>query len=730
VAPIASTPTAAATSAAAVAAAMTAHTTTHASGARSTVRLGQRLLAAAAVLTVVVAGAVGLFGTRAARAVVADGAELIAVMPLAAVSDSSLARLGQDLVVTLSTNFDGVGNLRTVDAVTLLMRARKLSQPIPIAEARTLAGELGARSVLTGTLISEGDLVRASVTLQMVSSDSTLAKATALALPRDIGALTDSLTWEVLRQVWRRGTAPSPVLAGLTTRSFEALRIFLEGERHFQRLETDDALRSYQRAIELDSNFVQAMLRYTYVRSWSLMPSDPAADARLNAARDRLPERERRWLEVTTTPASVPERIAATKALAAEYPEYPPALMSAADAVIHSGPLYGVAIEEAQPYLDRLDVLVPDHADTKMHQAIVALAHGRDEEILAAFESMAGFSESGWSRIFAADAKVLRAQLEGKPLPPPTTHDAPARGWAQQTSRMADGLAFAGSSSMPVVPVDHRIAIIRHVRTAGVLSAQESAAAAMGEGLALASRGDWAEALRTMRPTENIESAATARLTTARTAVLGAWVGALDPAAADSAARRASAFVDASATRADQVEARWLTGVTAVLLGDEGRVRETLAALRSDTARVARYAARSLEAVRMDRAGIAGAADSALAVSDDAMRIGGFLLSHQVVDRFIAARGLRRRGEPARAERYLMWSDAAVNTARSGTTVNVLLPLAAYERGMALDEAGDRAGAVYQLNRFITRYTRPPEAHRALVDDAKQRLARLEGAAR
>ena len=127
-------------------------------------------------------------------------------MPLSAVSDSSLTRLGQDLVVTLSANLDGVGSLHTVDAVTLLMRARKAPSPMPLTDARSLAKDLGARSVLTGTLINEGDRVRASVILSRVGSDSAIARASALAAPRDIAALTDSLTWGVLQAVWRRGT--------------------------------------------------------------------------------------------------------------------------------------------------------------------------------------------------------------------------------------------------------------------------------------------------------------------------------------------------------------------------------------------------------------------------------------------------------------------------------------------------------------------------------------------
>src|SRR5687767_8454226 len=67
-----------------------------------------QLLAGMALLVVALAGGAWLVRSRGrAMPVVAQGADLIAVMPLAAVSDTSLARLGQDLVVTLSTNLDG-----------------------------------------------------------------------------------------------------------------------------------------------------------------------------------------------------------------------------------------------------------------------------------------------------------------------------------------------------------------------------------------------------------------------------------------------------------------------------------------------------------------------------------------------------------------------------------------------------------------------------------------------
>ena len=207
-------------------------------------------------------------------------------------------------------------------------------------------------------------------------------------------------------------------------------------------------------------------------------------------------------------------------------------------------------------------------------------------------------------------------------------------------------------------------------------------------------------------------------------------MGSVDLAAADSTWRRARALAGATSSAPDRAELLWLDGLLGVLQGDADRTRAAATALRADTLRVFRLTARSLEAQRMERAGIEGAADSAIAVSEDAMRTGGFMMSVEAVNRLIAARALVRRGTPARAERYLMWTDAATNTPRSFTVNFALAPLVSYERGVALDEAGDRPGATYQLRRFVRDYTNPPEAHRSLVEDAKKRLSRIEGAAR
>ena len=72
---------------------------------------------------------------------------------------------------------------------------------------------------------------------------------------------------------------------------------------------------NYRRAFELDSNFVQAFLRYDYANSWILNPADPAVHRRLVALKDSLPERERLWLETREKPLPVPADQSASRRL-------------------------------------------------------------------------------------------------------------------------------------------------------------------------------------------------------------------------------------------------------------------------------------------------------------------------------------------------------------------------------------------------------------------------------
>ncbi|WP_411279402.1 serine/threonine-protein kinase [Gemmatimonas sp.] len=683
-------------------------------------------LVAALAGVVIVAGAVFALRGRSAAPRVAAGAELIAVTPLGAVSDTSLTRLGQDLVVTLSANIDGVGSVRSIDAATLLMKSRHSASPMPLADAQSLARELGAGSVMTGTLIRENNQVRASVVLYRVGTDSVLAKASVLAPSNNIAALTDSLTWAVLRQVWRRGTPPSPVLAGLTTASFDALRAFLDGERKFQRLNVDGALLEYRRAFELDSNFVQAYLRFDYVNEWNLRGADALVHQRLLALKSRLPERERLWVETREHRLPVPQAVAEWKALAQQYSDYPPFLMEAADPIIHFGPVYGIPISEARPLLDRLDQLVPDHADTKMHQAVERLSGGTPLQAADAMAKAGAMSTGAWGELLSLSADMMRAREIGSPMPTADRAVDLARLSSKEAASEPAWLLITGYSTFKPVAPERQLEMLSRAREAGFLSGDIEKATNVAESDFRIARGDWAGALTAARRMEASTLPAALRLSAARVATLGAWLEAIEPAVADTVVRRAMAGGLAGTDTRSRVELRFLDGLVGTIFGDEPRVRSAIRLLFADSALLSQHTGRTLSGLWLARIAPDVAADSLRAVTEDVMQRGAYIMAAEAVGRFVITRALRKRGDAAAVERYLMWTDGGMNTPAEWTTLRTVLPIVQFERGSAFDAAGNREAAIIQYRRFVELYDQPPPAHRAMVEEAKERLAVLE----
>ncbi|MES2523243.1 MAG: serine/threonine-protein kinase [Gemmatimonadota bacterium] len=686
-----------------------------------------RAAGAIAVAAIAIVGAIWVrAGAGAEAPQVADGAELIAVMPLGAASDSSLARLGNDLAVTISANLDGVGALRSIDAATLLMRARTLPSPMPLLDAEQLAKELGARSVMTGTLVREGSRVRATVALRLVGSDSTLAKGTALAPAENIAALTDSLSWALLQGVWRKGDkAPSPLLAGLTTASFDALRAFLDGEARFQRLDSQGALNEYRRAFELDSNFAQAYLRYDYVNDWMLRSSDSVVHRRLLALTNKLPERERLWVDMRERELPLPARVAAWTALSQRYPDYPPFLMAAADPIVHFGPIHGIPISDARPMLDRLDQLVPDHADTQLHQAILAGAISAPAEAAEAFTKAGGMMSGAFGAFVRLNGDLVRAHAAGTPMPPVERGVQLAQAWAAEGVNRPGALTLAGVSGFPSAPIPYQLEIVGRVRRAGIHAGAMEKATGLGEGALLAARGNWAAAMEAAQRTDDSALPVTVRMAAARIAALGAWLQAVDVSAADRVVRDARASMLAIADRRDRAELLWLDGTMGIVLGDEQRVRAAVSALAEDTLLLNRHTGRSLTGLWLHRSDPDAAGDSLRAVTDDVMRTGQYVVAAEALNRLVIARLLRKRDQPSKVERYLMWPDGGMNSPAAFSVSMAVGPVTAYERASAAEAAGDRAAAIRHYRTFVERYDQPPPAHRAMVDDGKQRLAAL-----
>jgi TolB-like protein len=359
-----------------------------------------RLAAVALVLAVTAISAWAFLSRDQARAMVIAPATRIAVMPFAPTSaDTALARLGRDLVVTLTANLEGVGDIQTVDALSVLAQVQDGAPSL--ADGAAVAQRLGASGFVHGSLVRLGSTVRLDLGLFNAADGESVARATVTASPDDLEALTDSTTWALLRQVWRAREAPTPNVAAVTTRSVPALRAFLEGEQAIARSEWLRAAEAFERTIAADSAFGLAYWRLAYVLNWSFLPVDSTVRLGVQRYRSGFPERDRLLAE--NRDREVTER----------FPEYWPGWMALADDLVHIGPAPGFPATEAQAGFERVVALHPSFLPGWEH-LLWAAAVNRDTAVVrtaAGQLARRGYDPEGWG--FDNVGRVFRYWVEG-----------------------------------------------------------------------------------------------------------------------------------------------------------------------------------------------------------------------------------------------------------------------------------------------------------------------------
>ena len=633
------------------------------------------------------------------RAQFAEGAEVIAVMPLGTTGDSVLGRLGRDLVVTVSTNLDGVGTLRLVDPMSVLQRAREIPEPIPVDAARALAAELGASSVLHGSMIPEGALVRVDVALYPVRGGEPLARGTVRLPATSVSALTDSISVTLLRQVWRDGKAPSPYLSEVATPSGEALRAFLEGEALLERFDIPGAVTAYRRSTAADTLFAQAWFRISNALAISVQPVDPEVERRLDAVEFRLPERDRALRQLSRASGlTAIARAESSEVLAARYPESYLAQYRAGDPYLHLLPRFGRSITGATRYLDRLEALAPAHADNAQHRLMLASALGDTAGIRRAATDFAARAPGTGGTIGRLVLQALAIIDSAGRLPSAAEVGrlyAPVAELMRMFPQFGGYFLMVPSYLIPVPAFDSMVV----GPTGQNLLAGHDADYRYVRGVLEAGRGDYATAITTLAPLEAIVGLASdVRLGALRAAVYGAWWDAIPVATATAVLQRVTPICP-SLDAAGQGECRWADGVIAVLTGDRPRLERAVTPLVADTNRTFAHVGRSLRGLWAARR---EGNTAALAAEEEAAMAQGLVYSPALpVTRALLARAANAHGNHAGAERFAMWTDAVAITVRGIAPVQMAQAASLLERGRAAVAAGDSVTARRHFDRFL-----------------------------
>jgi serine/threonine-protein kinase len=666
---------------------------------------------------------------------VLSSASVVAVLPpTPSTADTGLTRLGRDLVLTLSANLDGVGDIRVIDPHTVLAQTRDSSAAAELERGLTLGRRLRAGSVAHGSLARVGSNVRLDLGLFSTSDAShppvAVARVSVTISPDSLAPLTDSVTHALLRQVWQRGQAPTPSIeAALKTRSAAALRQFLEGERAMLQSRWAEAAKAYERTIEADSTFWLAYARDGYARRWADQPPDSAIDAAAAGHRSVLPELDRLIVEsgrLSWGGDSVSAGLRLAGAITDRFPDNWFAWMNRADLLVHLGPHVGLTRQDAIGALERTVELAPDFVPAWEHLAWMYLQEhdtagtARASGALTRLNAADGLSEGCFGCNYPQQVRLLAhadhlGRADYRALVDSVVRDVSHHFWA-----------------LPVLPLWYgrqktQIDINRRVLLATASASNPEAQWTLRYQIirAWAARGAWDSALVAMNQYTGTNSDPTFLLINYRLATAGVLVDAIEPAEAvrwGKAAR--SAIPPGSPERADLA---WLDGVMAARQRNRSQLDSARASLRQAGPDAA-LLEQSLAGFELALKGDTRRAGQALATLE--WQLAEHPIFHSLretwlmaYDRFAAARWLLQAGDTAQAARLLTWHEAV----DASSIAAVLAPLIYFERARIEEARGDGGLARAHYAQFLRRYDMPSLRHRHLVEETRAALVRLGG---
>lgn len=657
------------------------------------------VVATAAVLAGLGAwAAFGRGGASTASDEVLPAAATMTVLPFEPVDgDSATARLGQQLAVTVSTNLDGVGPIRTTEGIAVLTALRSGVPAGDDSAASALARRFATRSYLRGTLIETDGGLRVDAALHDATGGRAIGRLAVTAPSGDIAALTDSITLAVLRAVWLRGAVPTPSLRGLTTRSVPALRAYLEGELALADGRFTTAIAAFDSAFQADSTFWYARWRSVYPRTYEPATGLERSEWReLDEHREQLPEPDRLLIESLSTDG-VDTGLAAQRKITSRFPGYWPGWWSYANALIHQGALVGRDLRDMRAALERTLELQPGYLPAWEHLVWIAVRQRDTTRAGEALAELEAAGEAGNSRLAEGLLPTYRAMVAAIGDPDLSAHDV--------DGKVRHVLGYAGPLPVAYFALDLLLfGDCAAQRTVGeaVLARRPRPEVAEAHRLmlawALGCTGDWEAGVqllagRTMPVVDRF-----APLAPYGFAVVGAWLGDVSVEAARALRPETVADSEAGAERT------WLDGMLALAAGDREALEAARSALATHDGPHAEWLEASLGGFGLALDGDTVAAGRRLAAVEEeaaeASAFDGYAAPHPWltgVNRLAAARWLAAAGDTSRALDLLGWEEGFLLERHflMQPAGSVLGPRASLVRARLYAARGDTARAAF-----------------------------------
>ena len=688
-------------------------------------RVPLAVLALGVLTAVAVASSVRMRG-----ATTAGGSSTVAVFPftVAAGADPALEQLGRQLGVTLSASLDGIGDLRVLNAAATTRGTGQPADPHSAGDLRGAARRTGAGIMIRGTLTRAGSLVRADAELLGAAARS----PTRVSVTADAGhlaGLSDSLAWALQREIWSMRGFPPLAAAGVTTRSFAALRAYSEGDRLADAYRMRAAAAAYARAIAADSSFWFAYWRYAWANAFHRLPVDPALTNAYVVHRMDFPKPDRLLIESRMT-EGLTRRLTQLEALVSQFPDYWPGWFELGELRVRQAPFAGIPLAEAEQPLHRAVSLNPRFVPAWDRLLWIAVAQ-RDT-----IRSSRVLRELG--RLHYDSTSLLDERFNMLLLYRHLHHLSRSGGVSDPALTDSVAGALAGTGFRPSVAglpdrIQSGIArfefhaaridlAIRHMQPGRSPPGFQWHVVANS----WAARGAWDSALVALARAEDNSGSPVRGLHAYRLVVLGVWLGAVEQSIAGVWRRRAIAALDRMSP-GDRAELAWVDGLLAVSRRDA----QALDRARSELNRLV-----APDVSRMDSSLIAFARELAGDVRQAlgillALEDGRFYISNghpylTGVNRITASQWLVAAGDTTRATRLLTWHEAIGDQGAHAThATTVLAPFAYFARARIHDRLGDRDAARRLFTSYLRNHDAPEPAFYRQRNEARTALSRL-----
>lgn len=314
----------------------------------------------------------------------------------------------EGMVDLMAANLDGLSDYRAIDSRTMLARWNRdigETADVELDRALRVAAATGARYAVVGSGVAAGPRIRLTADIYDLADGSKVGGGGRVeGTPEEVLELVDALTVEVVRSILdaagQRSSAQTFRLASLLTGSVPALRHYLEGDAHFRGARFDEAREALQRAVEEDSTFALAHWRLGETYGW--IEGIGSAEGRRHKARaqelsDRLPERERTLLAVTSAIGSDrvgPDDVETLRAYLRRYPDDPDGWYLLGEVGLHAWTVTGVSDDELEEALYKTVELDPTFSPYYEHALHWATAKGHADRYRSLIAGAAEVSEN------------------------------------------------------------------------------------------------------------------------------------------------------------------------------------------------------------------------------------------------------------------------------------------------------------------------------------------------